>query len=105
MTACLAALLVDTFSGRRIELFDPRTGAARGGLDVPPTTVPPLTTAGRYVVFATGRTIRALDIGSMRISVIATAAAAPIGLSVDGTRVAWAENLRSRGRVRAVALG
>jgi hypothetical protein len=28
----------------------------------------------------------------------------PIGLSADGRRLAWAENARGRGRIRAVTL-
>ena len=65
----------------------------RGGVAVSSTVAAPISAAGRYVVFATGRTIRALDVSTRRVGVGATAAAAPIGLSVEGTRVAWAENL------------
>jgi hypothetical protein len=55
-------------------------------------------------VFSTGRTIRLLDSRTRATSVLATAGSRPIGLSVSGRRVAWAENIRGRGRIRALTL-
>jgi hypothetical protein len=52
----------------------------------------------RGVVYRTGRTIRLLG----RARPLATAAATPVGLSIDGARVAWAENVAGHGRIRSV---
>ena len=35
---------------------------------------------------------------------LAVAQVTPVGLSIEGRRVAWAENLNGRGRIRAVTL-
>ncbi|MFL5915005.1 MAG: hypothetical protein ACJ752_05130 [Gaiellaceae bacterium] len=58
----------------------------------------------QWVVFHRGRTISALNVGTHRVVHLATAAAGPLDLSVSGRRVAWAENLRGGGRIRAVEL-
>jgi hypothetical protein len=75
---------------------------------VPTTTRPSLSASGDRLVYAVSRTIRVLDLRTGRTSRAAVAAATPVGLSLSGRRVAWAENLRRgsffRGRVRAVTL-
>jgi hypothetical protein len=59
----------------------------------------------RWVVFRAGaRTIRAFDLRTSTSSILAVARAVPIGLSVSGRRVAWAENLGSQAQVRALLL-
>lgn len=59
----------------------------------------------RWVVFRTGaRTINAFDLRTSKARMLAVARAAPIGLSVSGRRVAWAENLRGQAQVRAFLL-
>jgi hypothetical protein len=35
---------------------------------------------------------------------VAETVGAPIGLSLEGNRVAWAENVKGRGRIRALNL-
>jgi hypothetical protein len=50
-----------------------------------------LSLAGRWTVYRTGRTIRALEVQSGRAMIVARAAVVPVGLSLDGRRVAWAE--------------
>jgi hypothetical protein len=39
-----------------------------------------------------------------RAKTLAKAAATPVGLSLDGTRLAWAENLKRNARIRALRL-
>jgi Tol biopolymer transport system component len=63
-----------------------------------------LSLSGRWALYRTGRTIRALDVQSGRSIVVARAAATPVGLSLDGRRVAWAEQGRRTSRIRAVVL-
>ena len=59
----------------------------------------------RWVVFRTGmRTIRAFDLRTSTTTILAVARTAPIGLSVSGRRVAWAESSATSGRIRALTL-
>ena len=58
----------------------------------------------RWVVFRTGTVIRALDIRSGRQRVLARAGANPVGLSIEGRRVAWAEQGTRTSAIRAVFL-
>ena len=57
-----------------------------------------------WVVFHIGTTISALNAGSHQVVRLTTAAANPLGLSVSGQRVAWAENIQGHGRIRALDL-
>jgi hypothetical protein len=56
--------------------------------------------SGSDVVYRTGRTVRLLG----RAQPLAVAASTPMGLTVDGTRVAWAENTPSGGQIRTLLL-
>jgi Tol biopolymer transport system component len=64
-----------------------------------------LSFSGRWVVYRTGRTIRGLDVRNGRSILITRAANIPVGLSLDGRRVAWAEQPTvSKSRIRAAVL-
>jgi hypothetical protein len=65
---------------------------------------PDLDASGTLMVGRSGRSIWLYDIASGRAERIATAASAPIGLSIDGHTVAWAENLRAGARIRTVSV-
>jgi hypothetical protein len=88
--------------------FDSKTGAKRTVVEVPRDPQgfgsELAGISGRWVVFRTGRTIRLVDSQTLAASVLAVAPVRPIGLSVSGRRVAWAENLRARSRIRALTL-
>jgi hypothetical protein len=81
------------------------SGRRLGTLRVPRRTAPHLSASDRLVVFRVGRLIEAIDLVSRRTHELAKAAATPVGLSLEGTRVAWAENLKGHGRIRALQLG
>jgi len=51
-----------------------------------------------------GTTISALNASSHQVVRLATAAVDPLDLSVSGRRVAWAENIHGRGRIRGLDL-
>ena len=104
LSPSILAALIRTSSGAHIELRKPLEVEPYRTLSVPRAIAPELTASGRRVVYRTGRTIRMIDAASGRVSVIATAVGNPIGLSIEGHRVAWAENVGSRGRIRAVVL-
>ena len=59
----------------------------------------------RYVVFRVRRSVRVLDAATGKARRIATAAGRPIGLSIEGARIAWAENVHGHGRIRALRVG
>jgi hypothetical protein len=88
--------------GLRIAWYDPDNGAARGSIPVPKGTSHDLSASDQLIVFEVGRSIRVVDVDSHGVRTLATAAATPIGVSVEGSRIAWAENLKGRGRIRAI---
>ncbi|MDQ2910199.1 MAG: hypothetical protein M3R39_04175 [Actinomycetota bacterium] len=100
----VAALV--TRSGRKaIEIYDGGTLVAADL--VPQSTTAELSISGSRVVFRVGRSIRLLEVGGL-VRTLGMAAAKPVGLSIEGKRVAWAEDVRIRGRllgrVRALVL-
>jgi hypothetical protein len=77
--------------------YDVRTGAQRAGARVPSGTAL-VDVDGRTVVYRSARDVFVVGPGqALRVR----AAATPIGLSIEGRRVAWAENVGGRGRIRA----
>ena len=95
------ATLEHSALGLRIAWYDPATGAPLGSAPVPKNTSPELAASDQLIVFRVGRSIRAAEVASHSVHILTTAAAPPIGLSVDGSRVTWAENVNGRGRIRA----
>jgi len=93
-------LLVDHDPGTRVELYD-TTGRLRTVTSVRPS-VSSVSASGQTIVFAIGHAIRRLDARSGSITTLATARRTPVGLSIAGRRVVWAENHRGRARIRAV---
>jgi TolB protein len=98
----LAALIID-HSGARIEIFlpHPRTVV----LARPPSLdLAPLSASGSTIVYHVGKAIYALDARQDTPHIIGHAASWPIGLSIVGRRVAWAESRRHASRIRAITL-
>ena len=88
--------------GLRIAWYNPANGTLLGSVPVPKNTSPELSANNQLIVFRVGRSIRAAELSSHAVHTLTTAAATPIGLSVEGSRVAWAENVKGRGRIRAL---
>ena len=65
---------------------------------------PELTANDHTIVYRVGRSLRAVDIETHGVRALARVAAAPIGLSLEGRRLAWAENLNGSARIRALYL-
>ena len=102
LSSTALATLEQTPLGLRLAWYDPDNGSAAGSLPVAIAASPELAVSDRLAVFHVGRSIRAVDLATGRSRNLATAAGRPIGLSVEGTRVAWAENLKHGGwRIRA----
>jgi hypothetical protein len=102
LSAHVLAALERTTLGLRLAWYAPSSGLPTGSVPISIATSPELTTSDRLAVFHVGRSIRAVEIGTGRVKTLITAAATPIGLSVEGTRVAWAENLKHGARIRAL---
>jgi hypothetical protein len=100
----ILAVLVKSEKTTRIERFDIQSQTRLGSTTVPNTTVAALSLAGTRVVYRTGRMIWVLDGISGRRVTVAAASASPIGLSIEGNRLLWGENVRGRGRIMSLQL-
>lgn len=102
------ALLFEFVDGsRRVELRDARTGGywnvgGEASFTRVPTTVTRVAVGSPGAVYAIGNAIYLLR-GQTR-QLVARAAAAPIGLSIEGRRIAWAENVHGKGRIRTLTI-
>jgi Tol biopolymer transport system component len=96
------ALLVDHEPGVRIEVYN-LNGRLRTATAVP-AQVQSLSAAGRSVVFAVRRVIRRMDATSGAVRTLATARRIPVGLTIEGRRLVWAENGRGGARIRALTV-
>lgn len=104
LSATVLAALERRSNGLRIAWYDATTGQPAGSVPVPAGTSPELSASSRSIVFHVGRTIRVVDVKTGTVRRVARAATAPIGLSIEGARIAWAENVRGKGRIRALTL-
>jgi hypothetical protein len=104
LTPTYLATLERTAPGLRIAWYDRATGDAHGSTPVPPATSPDLSATDSVAVFHVGRSIRSIAPGSAKPRTLVRAAADPLGLSIEGRRIAWAENLKSTARIRALTL-
>jgi hypothetical protein len=102
LSAHVLAALERTPLGLRLASYSVSSGQPIGSAPVALATSPELTVSDRFVVFHVGRSIRAVQIATGRVKTLITAAAPPIGLSLEGNRLAWAENLRRGARIRAL---
>ena len=99
----IAAVLVQQGAARRIERYNAATGSLIGSGTVPRATAPVLGIADSRIVYRVGKAIWLLNAMSGRTQLLHTAAATPVGLSVEGRRVAWAENTSPhRARIHVV---
>jgi len=100
----LLATLERTPLGLQLAWYDLGTSALSGSVAVPTTATPVLSASDHLIVFEVGRSIRGVNPTSRRVTTLARAASTPIGLSIQGSRVAWAENIRGRGRIRGLTV-
>jgi WD40 repeat protein len=98
----LSRSIVAVLADGRLSVYACASGKRLVTRRLPRGVAPELSAAGRNVVFRTGRTIWLSGPHGLRR--LALADATPVGLSIEGRRVAWAENVRGRGRIRAAFL-
>ena len=100
----VVAVLESTAGGRQIE-FRTHAGALLRTVAVP-AKAEALSTTDKRAVFHVGRSIQTVRVKAGGSTKVASAGNAPIGLSIEGTRIAWAENVVvnhvPRGRIRAI---
>jgi hypothetical protein len=98
----LAVLLEQPDGSKTILRYDARNGTYLGGSGLLPLGAKDLSTGTGGLVFRVGRLVYALR--GRTATLVARAATVPIGLSIEGRRIAWAENVRGRGRVRTLTV-
>jgi hypothetical protein len=98
----LAVLLERPDGSKVIVRYGLGTGIFLGGSDLLPLGATSLSVSTGGIVFRDGPRIYRLHGRKPRL--VAVAGAAPIGLSIEGKRIAWAENMHGQGRIRTVSL-
>ena len=98
------ATLERTTLGVRLAWYETATGHLAGSVSVPVATSPELSVSDRLAVYRVGRTVHAVNLTTSRDRTVVKTASEPVGLSLEGTRLAWAENLKNGGRIRALYL-
>lgn len=89
----LAAVLVQSSGVKRIERYDAATGAFLASTPVPANTAAELDVSGQKLVFRSGNEIRLLAHPTGNVRLLLTAKTRPIGLSIEGTQVAWVKRV------------
>jgi hypothetical protein len=100
----ILATLERTPLGLRLAWYDRATGSPEGSVPVSGKTIPKLTATDRTIVYHVRRSIRAVDVETHNVRTLAQAASEPVGLSLEGRRLAWAENLKTAARIRALTV-
>ena len=101
----VVAVLVRKGPVKRIERYDNGTGALLGATRVPSRVADDLAIAGRTIVYRVGRAIWLLDAISGKTRLVHTASATPLGLSIEGRRLAWAEDFAgNRARIQLMVV-
>jgi hypothetical protein len=97
------AVLVERADGTKaIERYNPKSGTLIATTAVPSGTASALSISNARVVYRVGSRIYLLSNGQPKR--VWHASATPIGLSIEGHRIAWAVNVKSDGRIVGVTL-
>lgn len=104
LSATVLAILGHTGNGLVLSWYSARSGKLLDFVTVPKATAPVLATGRSSIVYRVGRKIYSVDVRSHHVRTVAKAAGTPIGLSLAGNRLAWAEDVGGRGRIRAITI-
>ena len=99
----LAVLMERANGGKAIERYNPKSGRRIGVTAVPSATASELSISRAGLVYRAGSRIYLLT-SSAAPKLVWQASATPIGLSLEGRRIAWAVNIKGRGRIVALTL-
>jgi hypothetical protein len=103
LTPHVLATLERTPTGLKLAWYSAtKTGTAIGSVDVPPATAPEVSANDQIAVFRVGRFLHVLTFATGHSRTVAETVGRPIGVSLAGSRLAWAENVNGRGRIRAL---
>jgi hypothetical protein len=94
--------LEQTTQGLQLAWYSAQTGIGMGSVAVPPGTAPSISANDQIAVFRLGRFLHVLTFATGHSRTVAETAGRPIGVSLEGSRLAWAENVQGRGRIRAL---
>jgi hypothetical protein len=100
----MLVLLERTPAGLTLAWYSTTTGSLVGSVAVPENTLPELSTNDQQAVFRIGRFIHVLTFATGHSRTVAQTVGTPVGVSLEGNRLAWAENVKGRGRIRALYL-
>jgi hypothetical protein len=104
LSSTRAAVLIEAAGRTELAWYDADSGAHLRTVVVPRSTARRLSTDGRFVALAVGKTIWIVDLktGAQRVAI--RRAVTAVGLSVEAGRLVWGENGRQAGRILAVRL-
>jgi hypothetical protein len=100
----LLALIERSGRETRVDWYDPGSGHRLGSVRVSRAASTHLAAGDREIVYRVGRELHAIDVATGRTRTLVTTPVTPVGLSLDGDRVFWAENLLGKGRIRSLAV-
>jgi hypothetical protein len=98
----LSVLVERPDGSKELERYNPRNGALLSTTPVPKAIASELGVSSAGTVYRVGTKIYRLAGGAPQL--VWKASGTPIGLSIEGKRIAWAVNLRGHGRVMALDL-
>jgi hypothetical protein len=97
------AVPVERANGTKVlERYASQSGARIGTTAVPKATATELSLSKAGIVYRVGRKIYLLGSGDPKL--VWRASGRPIGLSIEGRRIGWAENVKGHGRVVALTV-
>jgi hypothetical protein len=97
------AVLVERADGTKALIrYGTQSGALLGTTAVPKAAASELGVGKAGIVYRVGARIYLLGTGNPKV--VWKASGTPIGLSIEGRRIAWAENVNGRGRVVALTV-
>jgi hypothetical protein len=104
LTPHVLATLERTTDGLTLAWYSATTGTGMGSISVSPSTSPEISANDQVAVFRIGRFLHVLTFATGHSKTVAETVGKPIGVSLEGSRLAWAENIRGHGRIRALFL-
>lgn len=105
MDAQTVAVIVRSGKEARVEWYSAQSGKPLDASSVPRDVADAVDVSGSTIVLRRGKTILAVDAGTGQVRELARANSTPVGLSIEGARVAWADTSGGRGSIRAVTVG
>ena len=100
----IAAIVEKPTGAKMIERYDTDTGALLGSTWVSPGIAAELDMAGNWIVYRTGRMIQLMNAISGAKQLLLQPSFTPIGLSIEGRRVAWAVDGKAGSAIKAITL-